>query len=223
MTQPHNTTIPPIDAAAPAQVETATFALGCFWGPDAQFGVIPGVVRTRVGYAGGTAPDPTYRNLGDHAETVQLDFDPAVISYKKLLRIFWGSHMPVRPARSRQYMSAVWYHSEAQREAAEAIKAREEDRRRHELFTEIAPLDTFTWAEDYHQKYSLRKIPDLLAEYIAIYPDPAALVNSTAVSRINGFAAGYGDIGTLQAELDQYGLSPQGRDKLLHLAGQPDR
>lgn len=219
MTHPTNTTIPPIDAAAPVQIETATFALGCFWGPDAQFGVIPGVIRTRVGYAGGSTPHPTYRSLGDHAETVQLDFDPAVISYKKLLRHFWGSHMPVRPARTRQYLSAVWYHDDGQREAAETIKAREEDRRHHALFTEIAPLDTFTWAEDYHQKYTLRKLPDLLAEYAAIYPDPAAFVNSTAVSRINGFAAGYGDAALLQAELDQYGLSPQGRDTLQQLAG----
>ncbi len=223
MLRPHNTTIPPIDADAPEHVETATFALGCFWGPEAQFGVVPGVIRTRVGYAGGTKPDPTYHNLGDHAETVQLDFDPAVISYKKLLRFFWGNHVPVRPPRSRQYMSAVWVHDDAQRAAAETIKAREEERRHHALFTEIAPLDTFYWAEDYHQKYSLRKFPELVAEYGAIYPGLEDFVNSTAVSRLNGFAAGYGDAATLEAELDLYGLSPQGRDIVLHIAGQPSR
>jgi len=74
--------------------ETATFALGCFWGPDASFGALEGVVRTRVGYAGGTTEGPTYKMIGDHTETIEIDYDPAVISYRELLEIFFDSHNP---------------------------------------------------------------------------------------------------------------------------------
>ena len=77
--------IPALDAAAPARTETATFALGCFWCPDAQFGILPGVVRTRVGYAGGTTENPTYHDLGDHTECVQIDYDPRALSFDQVL------------------------------------------------------------------------------------------------------------------------------------------
>src|SRR4051812_14157562 len=83
---------------------TATFAMGCFWSPDARFGSTPGVVRTRVGYTGGELPDPTYAKLGDHTETIQLDYDPARISYEELLQIFWTGHNPVKRVWGRQYM-----------------------------------------------------------------------------------------------------------------------
>ena len=82
--------------------ETATFALGCFWGPDASFGALEGVVRTRVGYAGGDKVNPTYKMIGDHTETIEIDYDPEVISYTELLEIFFASHDPYRAAYSRQ-------------------------------------------------------------------------------------------------------------------------
>jgi methionine-S-sulfoxide reductase len=85
-----------MDREIAVRMETASFALGCFWGPEARFGVINGVVHTRVGYAGGTTPHPRYRDLGDHSETVQVDFDPAVITYAELLDVFWKSHNPSR-------------------------------------------------------------------------------------------------------------------------------
>ena len=87
--------------------------MGCFWSPEALFGHLPGVVRTRTGFAGGTTADPEYRNMGDHSEAVQLEFDPAVISYAELLDVFWSNHRPINinGYRGRQYQSIAFYHT----------------------------------------------------------------------------------------------------------------
>ena len=98
--------IPPIDISAPQEIETLTCAMGCFWGPDCRFGAMDGVVRTRVGYGGGTTPDPNYHNIGDHIETIQIDYDPKKISFEELLNIFWNGHKPSRTVWKRQYASA---------------------------------------------------------------------------------------------------------------------
>jgi methionine-S-sulfoxide reductase len=115
-----------------------------------------GVVRTRVGYSGGQEKDPTYRSIGDHSETIQIDYDPARISYKKLLFIFWQSHDPTYHAWSRQYMSAIFYHNDEQRKLALETRTFEEKQRNKKIQTEILPFAKFYLAEDYHQKYQLR-------------------------------------------------------------------
>lgn len=108
---------------------------------------------TRVGYAGGTTLQPTYRAMGDHTETVQIDYDPQTISYDELLAEFWLAHDPVRPARSRQYASIVFYSNEQERVAAEESKLRLEASRGLRLHTDIVPLERFYLAEEYHQHY----------------------------------------------------------------------
>jgi len=110
------------------------------------------VTATRVGYAGGTTLDTTYRAMGDHSEAVQVDYDPSLISYDELLAEFWASHRPTRPATSRQYASIIFYSTDAEREAAEASKAALE-RSVGRLYTEIVPLERFYLAEEYHQHY----------------------------------------------------------------------
>ena len=97
---------------------SATFAMGCFWSPEALFGSTRGVIRTRVGYAGGQLPGPTYRRLGDHTESVQLDYDPEQLSFKQLLQMFWSGHNPAKPVWGRQYMSAIFYQDQAQQQQA---------------------------------------------------------------------------------------------------------
>ncbi|WP_245796393.1 peptide-methionine (S)-S-oxide reductase [Domibacillus antri] len=94
------------------KVETATFGMGCFWGADARFGSLPGVISTRVGFAGGLRENPTYRHMGDHTETLQVDFDPAALSFEKILRIFGGNHTSTNRVndKERQYMSLLFYH-----------------------------------------------------------------------------------------------------------------
>jgi methionine-S-sulfoxide reductase len=181
------------------------------------------VVRTRVGYAGGKKRNPTYHSLGDHTETLQLDFDPAQISYEELLEIFWNSHSPTRRSWSKQYKAAVFYHDETQRQLALVSKAQQAAKYAAEITTEILPATNFYLAEDYHQKYMLRYSSELLDEYRAIYPDPKDFVNSTATARVNGYVSGYGELGQLQAELDRLGLSPVGRKRLVEFAQRHQR
>jgi len=210
--------IPPIDTSAPADTGTATFALGCFWGPDSLFGSLEGVVRTRVGYAGGTTVNPTYHNLGDHTETVQMDYDPTVISYKELLEVFWDSHDPAAPSWSRQYMSLLFYHNDEQRSLAMASKERQEAELGRPVLTQLVPFSKFYLAEDYHQKYRLRQEDDLMTEFNAFYAEAQDFIDSTAAARINGYLAGYGTFQALQEHLSSFGLSPDGEARLLELA-----
>lgn len=172
-------------------------------------------MRTRVGYAGGTKPNPTYYDLGDHSETIEIEYDPTQISYSELLAAFWEGHSPIVPPFSRQYASIIFYHDEMQRRLAEESKTREEARTGYKIFTEIRPAGQFTVAEDYHQKHALRSAPELLDEYLAIYPDVGDLVRSTAVARVNGYLGGYGTRADLERELSDLGLSEAGRQRLL--------
>lgn len=167
-----------------------------------------------MGYAGGTKKNPTYRDIGDHSETTQMDYDPSKISYSDLLEVFWKTHNPCARAYSRQYMSAIWTHNDDQRRLALESKAREERRRGSTLETEIAPLREFTLAEDYHQKYELRSDSELIEEFRAIYTD-AQFVNSTAAMRVNAALGGHVKDALLRAEVDRYGLSPKARERLL--------
>lgn len=173
-----------------------------------------GVIRTRVGYSGGTAKDPTYHDLGDHSEAVQIDFDPSVISYRELLAIFWQSHDPARNSWSRQYRAAIFYHQEEQRKVAMATKDRLVSEARGRIATAIEPYLGFTVAEDYHQKHSLRLFPEIMMEFRSIYPDMMSLINSTAVSRVNGYLGGFGSCESLKEEIEGFGLSQRSRETL---------
>jgi len=101
------------------------------------------VIRTRVGYTGGTAKDPTYYNLGDHIETVQVDYDPTRVSYQELLEVFWDSHDPAQQPWSRQYLSMVFYNNDEQKRLALESRDHEEAKRGTEIFTEIIPASQF--------------------------------------------------------------------------------
>ena len=142
--------------------EKATFAAGCFWGVEAEFRQMPGVLGTEVGYIGGHGEDPTYEQVCSHttghAEAVQVEFDPAQISYEDLTRSFFSLHDPTQlnrqgPDVGDQYRSAVFYHSPEQRAVAEKIKAEEGPRHRRPVVTEITAAPDFWAAEDYHQRY----------------------------------------------------------------------
>lgn len=176
------------------------------------------MVRTRVGYSGGTKRSPTYHDLGDHTETIQLDYDPAQISYKELLTIFWESHSPGSQPWSRQYLAAIFFHNDGQKKLALETQDQVAARIKGEVFTQILPATEFYPAEDYHQKYYLRRVPELLNELTAIYPTAKDFVASTAAARLNGYVAGYGARAGLEAELSSLGLSPAGNKRLLALA-----
>jgi peptide-methionine (S)-S-oxide reductase len=162
----------PLTPPFPEGLETAVFGLGCFWGAERVFWQAPGVYSTAVGYAGGYTPNPTYNEVcgarTGHAEVVLVVFDPKQTSYDALLKRFWENHDPTQGMRQgndvgTQYRSAVYTTSDAQREAADTSRATFQDaldaRRYGEITTEIAPLDRFYYAEDYHQQY-LAKNPN---------------------------------------------------------------
>jgi len=174
---------------------------------------------TRVGYAGGTKKHPTYKSLGDHTETVQVDYDPTQISYAKLLEVFWACHQPGFPTWSRQYLNVIFYHNGEQQRLAEASKARVAAQTGSQVHTAVLPATQFTLAEDYHQKYYLRQTPGLFREMSVYYPHLEGLVNSSAAARVNGYVAGFGPPAQLQEELPLLGLSPEAGQKLLaHVA-----
>jgi len=147
-----------------AEQAKATFGAGCFWGVEVAFRQVPGVVSTAVGYLGGTLPNPTYEDVCSgrtgHAEVVEVTYDPGRLGYDDLLNVFWTNHDPTTlnrqgPDRGTQYRSAIFYHDERQKAAAEASKERlgASGRLPRPIVTEITPTSTFYPAEEYHQRY----------------------------------------------------------------------
>lgn len=197
------------DERAPnsGETETATFGLGCFWGPDARFGASDGVVRTRVGYAGGTNPDPTYHALGDHTEVFQVDYDPAVVSFTDLLDRAFRTHDPYSQPRKTQYQHIVFTASTVQRDALDSyLVAAGLDR--DAIETRIEDLSRFCPAEDYHQKHSLRARPPLLTPFEEAGYDDVAIRESPAAAVLNAYAAGEEISGSEDLGLTDDGTAP---------------
>ena len=162
----------PIQPPFPDNLETAVFALGCFWGAERLFWELGGVYATAAGYTGGFTPNPTYEEVCSgrtgHAEAVIVVFDPAKLSYDQLLTVFFEAHDPTQGMRQgndvgTQYRSALYPTTDSQRQRAEAVSdaydAALRDARKGSITTEIAPLGPFYYAEDYHQQY-LHKVPN---------------------------------------------------------------
>ena len=174
------------------------------------------MLRTEVGYAGGRTSAPTYHDLADHAEAVQLIFDPSQINFEQLLELFWSGHTPTR-ARSSQYRSALFCDDEAQLAAARASVEAQEERLGRKVYTELAIGKPFYAAEDYHQKWQLRRHPELLADLQRNYDTEAAWQASTAAAKLNAYVAGNGTRHQLDRDMDQLGLSDSGRTQLASL------
>ncbi|PNX48512.1 MAG: peptide-methionine (S)-S-oxide reductase [Thermoplasmata archaeon M8B2D] len=145
-------------------MEKATFGAGCFWGVQKEFNKIKGIVNTTVGYMGGNLKNPTYKdvctNKTGHVEVVQIEFDPKIVNYEKLLELFWKIHDPTQLNRQgldigTQYKSIIFYHTEEQKIIAEQSKEklRKSNKFKKPIVTEIKPSDIFYKAEEYHQNY----------------------------------------------------------------------
>ncbi len=142
--------------------ETATFAAGCFWGVEMTFRQIPGVLDAIVGYTGGHTQNPTYREVCSdttgHAEAIEVTYDPAQVTYERLLEVFWQMHDPTQvnrqgPDIGTQYRSAIFTHSDEQARIARASRDRAQSDFGRPIATQIVPATTFYRAEEYHQRY----------------------------------------------------------------------
>lgn len=150
-------------------MEVATFGAGCFWGVEDLFRTLPGVMATTVGYAGGTMENPTYENVcrGDtgHAEVVRVEYDPSAVSYEQLLDTFWNGHDPTQrnrqgPDVGEQYRSVIFTHTPDQERLARMSKESLEHLGKYggrTIATEIVPAESFSRAEEYHQKYNVKR------------------------------------------------------------------
>ena len=156
----------PLQGPFAEHLQQAVFGLGCFWGAERRFWQLEGVFSTAAGYAGGTVPNPDYQAVcsgeTEHAEVVLIIFDPTVVSYRDLLKVFWESHDPTQGMRQgndigSQYRSVIYANNDAQidtaRQSLAAYQSALTAADRGEITTHIAPLDTFYYAEDYHQQY----------------------------------------------------------------------
>ncbi len=152
------------NAMGTEKLQVATFAAGCFWGVEESFRLVPGVVATRVGFTGGTMQNPTYNDVCSdrtgHAEAVEVQFDPAFVSFDALLEVFWKIHDPTTinrqgPDTGSQYRSVIFFHDQEQEKAARAsIAALEKSGRfKRAIVTQVVPAQEFYPAEEYHQKY----------------------------------------------------------------------
>lgn len=210
--------------------------MGCFWGPEALFGSLPGVMLTRVGYTGGSTPSPTYRELGDHTETVQLRFDESIIPFANIIRIFWDKHNPVNinEYKGRQYQSLLYYHDASQQAAIEAELSRREREGLGRPDTEIAAYAGFHPAEERHQKYYVKRFPNAVTALETLYPGTTSegtpqlntprldtpwfdtpWLDTTIAARLNGIAKGYLNMEQLKSELETWELSEAERKRLV--------
>lgn len=150
---------------------------------------------------------------------MQVDFDPNIVSYAELLKVFWEAHNPCEKSSSRQYRSLILTHNGEQAEQARASLVAEQEARGVEIKTEIDEFTSFTYAEDYHQKFSLRRHPILIKDMQSLYPEAKDIADSTVAMRLNAFCAGYGTLKDLKAEIEQFELSEAANAYLLNRIG----
>ncbi|KAE9534309.1 hypothetical protein AGLY_008399 [Aphis glycines] len=183
--------------------EKATFSMGCFWAPDSLFGSTPGIITTRVGYAGGSEGFiPTYRNIGDYTEAIQLQYDPNTVTYLELLKMFWDHHDPTAKFK-KQYSSFIYYHNDQQKAEAEQT-LNEKKAKGLDILTKIEPAGQFFNAEDYHQKYRLQQHKNLCNDLGLKTGED--LINSHVAARLNGYVVGQGGIDQFDSEASKLRL-----------------
>ncbi|XP_057858574.1 peptide methionine sulfoxide reductase A5 isoform X2 [Cryptomeria japonica] len=176
------------------QYKITVFALGSFWRGEAAFGCVPGVIRTTAGYSGGTKLNPEYRLLGDHAEAVQVEYDPKLIRYEQLLNVFWSNHDATQvfgqgPDVGDQYRSIIFTSGNDEAKLAALSKEREQTKIRDNLVTtQIQEFETFYPAEPEHQKFELRQ-NSLLLQLIGMMPEEE-FARSSMATKLNSYAAG---------------------------------
>ncbi|QKS71611.1 peptide-methionine (S)-S-oxide reductase [Paenalkalicoccus suaedae] len=176
-------------------------------------------MRTRVGYAGGNAENPTYKEMGDHSETLQIDIDPSIITGEEVLDLFWDLHSGKQHGyRDRQYRSVLLYENNRQKEIAIERMKKWEKKKGHLIETEIAPLTSFTLAEDYHQKYRLKRYKKVTLSLLECFKTHEAFNHAMLTARLNGLASGVGTKAGIIKELKQSVHMPDQQEQLKLIA-----
>lgn len=202
-----------------SNIQTVTIGMGCFWSPDALFGQLTGIMRTRVGFAGGTKDNPTYRQLGDHTETVEMDFDSGIVSLETILNLFWSYHNPgnINDYKGQQYRSLVLFRDPIQHSVIREVMRTSEEQGKGILDTEVAPYTGFYLAEDRHQKYYLKRYPDAIKKLRTFFPTDEELTNATLAARLNGLAKGYTNLEKIINEIRTWQISREEQEEIIHL------
>ncbi|MBM7621038.1 peptide-methionine (S)-S-oxide reductase [Bacillus tianshenii] len=176
------------------------------------------MIRTRVGYAGGTTPNPTYKQMVDHTECLEVDFDPLIIGFEEIVKHFWRSHNPNRGNyKGRQYLSIILFHDAEQKEVIERVKESLEKSLAGKIDTEIASYRGFTLAEERHQKYYLKRYPKAMERLLSYYETHEKFVDGTLVARLNSFVKGYGTLAALKEEMAGWNVPEDIRVELFEL------
>ncbi|ODM95287.1 Peptide methionine sulfoxide reductase [Orchesella cincta] len=187
--------------------ELATFGMSPHFGPASRFGSTPGVIRVRVGFAGGTAGNPNYEDTGDYTIAVQVDFDPGKVKYVQLLDIFWNYHDIFLPSEIPENQSTIFYHSEKQQKTAESEKEKQQSKHEHEIMTQIKPFTTFIDSEDEKQHFVLQSTKDLYKKLEKNLPR-SQLAHSHLACRLEGYVSGYGKPEDFDKEIPELYIPP---------------
>ena len=188
-------------------MDTITFGMGCFWGPEARFGYLPGVVKTRVGYAGGKEGQPTSKNTLDFTEVLQIQYDPELLSLDQILTQFFDQHNTTRAPYSIKYRSVLFYQNEEQKEKL-SQKVKEMQRKNGVIYTAVEPLEQFYEEVTRHQKYYFQRWKPVYQKWCELYSWEDSLVESTLAARLNGLSRGYGTLEEIQREFQDPSLEP---------------
>lgn len=152
--------------------------------------------------------------MGDHTETIEIDFNPEIMTFEEILHVFWKNHNPNRGGyRGRQYLSLLLYHDEKQKELIGKVK--QELELKAEIQTEITGYSGFTLAEERHQKYYLQRYPNAMEKLHFLYPSAQTFVDSTLVARLNGFVKGYGTLTSIKEEIKNWNINENSQRRLL--------
>lgn len=202
-----------LELPEPGTCAKAYFAMGCFWSSEGLIASAPGVVSTRVGFSGGTLPNPSYSAIGDHVETVEVLYDPAIISYPELLRHFWHHHNARAKPIFRQYASAIFCLDESELRVAKEERTAWEAKGTHKVLTAILPAGKFYPAAENHQKYYLQQDPKLLQSL----PTENRLT-TTLAAKLNAVSGRTGDRKDLEQALENLGIDQKARAALFSRA-----
>lgn len=201
-----------VNSASLQFLKSAHFAKGWFWGTEAQFGALDGVVHTYVGYAGGTTDNPTYKNIGNHAETLKVLYNPEIVSYEELVNYYIEiTEVNNRPI-SGQYRYIIFYDNETQKEHIKEVEAKQ--REAEEIYFDVKELDKFFVAEDYHQKYQVRSNEKLYNKLMEIFKNEQSFIDSHIATKLNSFRSGFINNQEINQIIDDSYLSPIYPDKI---------